>query len=270
MKLTHQQYELIEAYLCGELSATDQRAFEAELTIDSELSSEVETLRELRFGLHALAIDKQLSLARQQWKQANQSVQPPLPSFLSPPVNRITNVRSWGGNWQLAAAASIVFVVGILLFIYRQSETISTTEIAYNEAFQQGDALFQAKDLPKSVPATDIEDLLGIVNQYKAGEFGAVIQKLKTMSTEKRTTPYKNYFLGLSLLSNKQPEKAIPYLNKAFLTSTGVLAQKSEWFLALAYLKMGDKSEATRRLNLVAQKPNHPFQSFAKQVMEKL
>lgn len=268
MNLTHQQYELIEAYLNGELSEIDQTTFEIDLSRDAELRAEVETQRELRLGFQALAIEKQLILARQRWQQTNQSEQTVTDQQI--PFGQTINTRRWGRLSVWSAAASVVLVLGFSVWVYLQNNQQSATDIAFNEAYKPDDSQVLTKDFPITLPATDQANLQVILNQYKAGKYADVIKQLETLPTEKQTVPYKNYFLGLSLLANKQPDKAIPYLQTALSDSKGKLAQKSEWFLALAYLKTGDKTEAGKRLSVIAANPNHPFQALARQVMGKL
>ncbi|MVM41298.1 hypothetical protein GO730_32475 [Spirosoma sp. HMF3257] len=277
MKLTEQQYELIEAYFNNDLSDTDRASFEGEFERDTDLKAEIQTQRELRLGLKALALDQRLKKAQQRWQQSNlsnhQIIQPQKdaePTGKQILFGRQANTQRLGGFQYWVAAAVLIVVSGVGIWLYQQNSASATLETAYMEAYQPDDTQFLTKDFPTDLPANDRTKLLDIMQGYKAGNYASVIHQLETLPTEKQTLPYKNYFLGLSLLANKQADKAIPYLHLALTNSSGALAQKSTWFLALAYLKTGNKAEANQRLQTIAADPNQPFNGLARQVLARV
>ena len=108
------------------------------------------------------------------------------------------------------------------------------------------------------------------LTSYKAGKYDQVIERLKTLPADRQTVHYKNYFMGLSYLANRQPTQAIPVLNKAFATPSAPLRQKVEWCLALAYVKNGQNEKALPILNRISTNKAHPFQSLAQRVLRKI
>lgn len=262
MNLSEEQYELIEAYLTNELSAVDQLAFENDLKADAELKAEVDRQRDIRLGLRALGIERALERAKAQYKATSAPAETPLVS--QPVVRPLVSWRYW------AAAASVVVVLGAGYFAYQQT-TNRQADIAYAETFSSDPTTDLMKDFPSGQMAPSIRDqFLDAMTAYKSGKYDKVIEQLKTLPADKQTLPYRNYFLGLSYLANKQPVEAIPLLTKAQAASSGKLRQKSEWFLALAYVKTNQKEKALPLLKRISTDKAHPFQSLAKRVLKKI
>ncbi|MCX6215448.1 hypothetical protein [Spirosoma sp.] len=262
MKLSEDQYEIIEAYLTNELSAPDRASFERDLLADAELRAEVDRQRTIRMGLRALGIERALEQAKSQYNAelertetapADQSVVRPFISW-----------RYW------AAAASIVVVLGAGYYTYQQT-TSQQTDVAFAEILASDPATELTKDFPAGelTPSTRTEFLEALRN-YKSGKYDEVIARLKTLPADKQSVHYKNYFLGLSYLANKQPGAAIPLLTKAQASPSLTIRQKAEWFLALAYVKNGQKEKALPMLTKISTNRAHPFNSLAKQVLTKI
>ncbi|CCH54149.1 hypothetical protein BN8_03293 [Fibrisoma limi BUZ 3] len=263
MRLSEEQYELIEAYLNNELSAADRTSFENELQADSELMAEVTLQRDLRLGFRAIGISQALDKARAQYN-ANRRVEavPADPSSKPMPVTRPLS------TWQYwAAAASVVVVLGVGYFVFQQT-TEQPTDLAYNETFVPVDEL--TKEFPRGLAPNTRQQFLDILKEYEAGNYSTAIDQLKTLPADRQTVHYRNFFLGLSYLANKQPTEAIPLLQKALATPSVALRQKAEWFLALAYVKNGQKEKALPTLKRISADKAHPFNLLAQRVLQKI
>ncbi|GAB2581768.1 hypothetical protein [Spirosoma areae] len=259
MKLSDDQYEIIEAYLTNELSAADRVLFENDLQANPELRQEVDRQRDLRLGLRALGIERALERAKTQYQATAPIAQ--ATSANQPVVRPLVNWRYW------AAAASVV-VLGVGYYAYQQT-TDRQADIAYAETFSPDDQL--TKDFPSgTLSPTAQTQFLDALSNYRAGNYDKVIEQLTTLPADKQTIHYKNYFLGLSYLANKQPVEAIPLLLKAQAAPSAKLRQKAEWFLALAYVKNGQKEKALPTLKRISTDKAHPFQSLAQRVLQKI
>ena len=256
MKLTEEQFELIEAYLKDELSVTDRTSFEQDIAADAELLAEVYRQRDFRLGLRALGIQRALDQARERYKA---------PTATSEPITIVRPLSTWR-YW--VAAASVVVVLGIGYYAYQQSAS-RQADIAYAETSDTNDTLL--KNFPSgTVSAKTRARFLDALSKYKAGKHEDVISQLKTLPADKKTVHYKNYLLGLSYLANKQPTTAIPLLSQARLSSTRQIRQKAEWFLALAYVKNDQKKRALPILKRISTDRAHPFQALAQRVLRKI
>jgi len=269
MKLSENQFELIDAYLANQLSAADRILFETDLVGDAELRAEVERQRNIRLGLRAIGIERALARAKAQFEQTSTSIQENSPGAEPAPVGWPI-VRPLGTWRYWAAAASVFLVLGLGYFVWQNLRS-QQAEMAYADTF----AATPTDELMKDFPMDNLKpaartQLLDALKNYKAGNYNTVIDQLKTLPADRRTLYYKNYFLGLSYLANNQPTNAIPLLQQAQATPSRPLRQKAEWFLALAYVKNGQKKKALPMLNRISTNNAHPFNALARRVLQKI
>lgn len=262
MKLSEEQYEVIEAYLTNELSTDDRALFDADMQADAELRAEVDRQRDLRLGLRALGIERALERAKARHQATASSVEES--TVVRPLVRPLTTWRYW------AAAASVVLVLGVGYYTYQQ-QADRRDEIAYADSFGPAPSDQLMKDFPSGAFASPVRpQLADAFRNYKAGRYDRVIAQLRTLPADKQTAPYKNYFLGLSYLANRQPADAIPLLSNARTGPALVLRQKATWFLALAYVKNGQKKKALPMLKQISADKAHPFNALAQRVLQKI
>ncbi|GAB3704118.1 hypothetical protein GCM10027592_35100 [Spirosoma flavus] len=262
MKLSEEQYEIIEAYLTDELSATDRASFEDDMQDNTELREEVDRQRSIRLGFRALGIERALEQAKAHYDATSSA--PETSQSVEPVVRPLTTWRYW------AVAASVLLLLGFGYYAFQQTSA-RQAELAYAETFapDSGDQLM--KDFPSgSISAATRSGFLDALSSYKAGKYDDVISKLATLPADKQTTYYKNYFLGLSYLANNQPGGAIPLLISAQATPSFQLRQKAEWFLALAYVKNKEKEKALPTLKRISSEKDNPFHELAQRVLRKI
>ena len=262
MNLSEEQYELIEAYLTNELSVADRTSFERDIQADTELKKEVDRQRNIRLGLRALGIERAIEQAKQHYKANSVEAAPD-----DKPQTIVRPLMSWR-NW--AAAASVVLVLGLGYYTYQQT-TDRQDAMAFSETFSPDPSGQLLKDFPSGrVSSVTRAQFLDAISSYEAGNYDAVINQLKTLPIDKQTIDYKNYFLGLSYLANKQPTEAISLLTKALTTPSTSIRRKAEWFLSLAYIKNGQKEKALPTLKRISLDKASPFQSTAQRVLRKI
>lgn len=262
MRLTEEQYELIEAYLNNELSAPDRASFERDVQADAELQAEIDRQRDLRLGLRAMGIARALEQTRTNYKTS---------AATATSANKELTVVRQLPVWRYwAAAASVVIVLGVGYYAYQQTAS-RQVDIAYAETVtpDTNDELLKSFPSENVAPQTRTT-FFDAFRDYKAGKYEQVIEQLHTLPADKQTIYYKNYFLGLSYLANKQPTNAIPLLNKAQTSPDLKIRQKAEWFLALAYIKNNQNERALPILKQISIDKAHPFQSLAKRVLRKV
>ena len=260
MRLTEEQYELIEAYLKNELSASDRASFDADLRADADLQAEVDQQRNLRLGLRAIGIERALERARTQYKGRAATPEPAQTAWQPTVVRPLSTWRYW------AVAASTLLILGIGYYTYQQTAA-RRADLAYADTLP--DEL--TKGFPTDNVAPDIRNqFVEALTSYKAGKYDQVIARLKTLPADQKTIYYKNYFLGLSYVANKQPAEAIPLLTLALATPSAPLRQKAAWCLALAYVKNGQTDKARPMLERISTDPSNPFKSLARQVLAKI
>lgn len=262
MRLSEEQFELIEAYLKNELSAADRVSFESDIQADVELHEEVERQRDLRLGMRALGIQQALERARTQYETtASATTSATKESTI---VRPLSTWRYW------AAAASVAVVLGVGYYAYQQSAS-RQADIAYTETATSDTNDELLKSFPSGTVSPETRTtFLDALRNYKAGKYDQVIEQLKTLPADKQTIHYKNYFLGLSYLADKQLTRAIPLLSQAQESPSFQIRQKAEWFLALSYVKSNQKERALPILKRISADKAHPFHSLAQRVLRKI
>jgi hypothetical protein len=267
MNLSEEQYDIIEAYLANELSASDRASFEGDIRADAELSAEVERQRTLRLGLRALGIEQALVRAKAHYQTTSSSGVAPSEgeSPIIRPLVRLLN------TWQYwVAAASIVLLLGVGYYAFQQ-QLARRDAVAYADRFGPAPTDQVMKGFPTAAfPLADRSLLLDAFKNYKAGKYDQVIDQLKTLPADKQTIYYKNYFLGLTYLANRQPAEALPLLTSARMAPVLALRQKATWFMALAYVKNGQKNKALPVLKQISTDKANPFNALARQVLQKI
>lgn len=130
-------FERIEAYLQNRLSEAERRGFEAEIHANNALREEVETQQKLRLGLQALAIEKHLLDAQKRTQ-----------------TKQIKTVF-WGKiQWQTwAVAASIVLVLGVSWWVWKNNAESTSTELLALAEQEMTDVQY------KSLPFESLQNL---------------------------------------------------------------------------------------------------------------
>ena len=262
MTLSQEQVELIEAYLANELSAADRQAFEQDIADDPAMQAELQTQRAMRLGLQALAIEQRLQRARQRVAEQANSTKGDADNQPDAPVKPLIGTKQaprWG-YW--AAAASVVIGLGFGLGVYWYQHQ-PAPELAYLDPATT-DQL--TKSLPADLRPTDRQRIIDAIRGYKAGQYDKVVEQLRIPSADRRTVYYQHYFLGLGLLARKQYADAIAPLEAAQASLSLPLRQKASWFLAVAYLKNGEKEKALPILDAIRTDKAHPYHTLAEQV----
>lgn len=79
-----------------------------------------------------------------------------------------------------------------------------------------------------------------------------------------------NLYTGIRLLQKEEPQKALPYLQRAAGNMKHIVSNVSEWYLALAYLRLGKTAQAEYLFHKIAETEIHPHQDEAEVVYQQL
>lgn len=268
MKLTAEQYELIEAYLNGRLASADRAEVEADRRNDPEFDREIRIQQELREGFKTIRLEERLQTARQRYQARTEQVEPKRSTVST---NQPKQIRwGWSGVRTWAAAASVVLVVGVSVWVFWQRDESQVTETAYTQNYQPDPADFVARALPAELKPTDRIALEKGMQSYNQGRYRDAIRLLKAVAEGDSSLTIANYYLGISYLTTPEVDKAIRYLQVAQRSTNRMLRQKAQWYLALAYLKKADRSQTESSLRIVADDAQSPYHQRAEALLEQL
>ena len=228
MKSPEDNNQLIERYLDGELDKAELQAFEAQVSSDQELASELQLARQARHLVSMAGrshLSDRLDAFEKEVKEEEET--PEFKAFTLP-------------TWMKVAAAAITILMAGWWF-YEQPFSSSQQD------------LFASHFEPYRNPINlrDTESLFGTdwqqaVELYSKGDFENAIPAFKKELDKQNTVSYLSHFyLGISALAKAtpDPQQAINAFDQV-LASDNDYHQQANWYKGLALLKKGAKKEA--------------------------
>ncbi len=242
--------DLIKKYLANELSNDERYAFELEIEKDPFLKDAIDGLEELSINDNHWSIDKTESAL-------NQQIDKKINEYPSIKKNISMNIIRY------AIAACIVGIIGFSTwrFIFQKNNAFDEQAIyaANFKPLTQPDGIVRGENDStlenKAIELYEKEDYFGAVKQY---------EKLVALDPDNIKN---NLFLGISLMATNQHKKAIDILSN--ITFIDEFNFDIKWYLALAYLKNKDISNAQKNLLLLSKEDNY-YQNQAKEILEKV
>ncbi len=258
-------YNTIDAYLSGSLSATEQQAFEQEITQNPEIKKEIELYQSLQQHLRgdwtrldpALHTEelKNLSAYRRsnEFVDIKQHLEQVGTTYFEQPTP--TTKRRW---WYYAAAIAVL-VIGMVSV---QMFTTPTTDALYAEYATW-------KELPSlTVQGDDATTVAQGEALFYKKQYREAIRIFETAQTTD-TYPTIWMYLGASYLEMGNTEKAIA-LFQQLKDSNTLDSPKANWYLALAYLKTGNNEQSKQALQQLISTKNNFKQAEAIQLLDAL
>lgn len=231
MRTEEELYTWIEDYLAGELKGESLAEFENRLKTDSDFARQVELHRNLEAAFRdprERELADHLKKANQNFNHQNDKKKI-IPFWKNPRV------------WAVAAAAVILVLVWVYPF---QENRIKDAQILYAEYHQ----VYPAPEGLRS-ENNDLDSVLSEgYKKYNAGEYESAFSIFSTLLTENPNHTQAQFYAGLSQFELRQPGKAISYFQATIDNSNSPYISQAKWYMALAYLKQDNKSEAKKWL----------------------
>lgn len=233
---------LIEKYIQNSLSSDEKLAF------DELLKNDIDFKKEVDFHSNLKMVVKH---------EDNSNFK----SFISDLESNTTQKVTRKPFYKWFAAASIIFVLGFSYFFFPKQEVSTNTLFAsYFEPYRNVVAPIVRGDNQQD------EKTLAFI-AYEKGEYKtAVILFSKLYLSTKE--PYYLFYKANALLKLEKAKEAIPLLLD-HLKTKDTLTQKTNWYLALAYLKIKDKMKAKELLKKVIA-TNAYHNKEAKELLKKI
>ncbi|MEO8591306.1 MAG: hypothetical protein ABI432_18145 [Flavobacteriales bacterium] len=209
------RFEEIEAYVLGGMSAGERVAFEQEMERDALLRAEVELQRENILAIELGGMERTLGSVRTE--QANG------------PVKN----AGWSHYLKYAAFAAIV-ISGAFWMLTRPS----TNERLFAEHFTADPGL------PVPMSATDKPAFHDAMVAYKLGDYAEARGKWSVLLQAEPTNDTLRYYIASAALAMDDGATAIPLLEGVVAEPSSTFHHRSQWYLFLAYLKVGDAAKA--------------------------
>ena len=244
-----EDYNLIEQYLDGQLSEEARTVFEARLASEKDLAEALTLRREM--NRHLMRRDRRIELKQTLAELADEHFEEVATSH---PEAKIVPMR--GRRW-LAYAASIAILAIIAFSLYYSLRPGLYNQYAQHPPLALTQLSSQAETLgPQAEQAfnqKDYEQAFRLLEQY--------------LEAKEQEDPLAHLYLGISALETERYEEAIQTFS-ILSTQTGQWQDYGQWYLALTYLKMGDKTACRAELSEISEASE--WFGKAQELLEKL
>ncbi|GAB3983294.1 hypothetical protein GCM10028806_56340 [Spirosoma terrae] len=249
--MTYDNFDLFEAYTNQTLSDKERQELENRLHSDVRLQSDFREYQQFRHSIEAVKLKEQLERIHKRLEKRGEidtTDRPPQP------------LKSAFGRRQTIVLTVIVvlLLVGGLYRFSRPSRA-EQTYVAY----------YQPEPVSRGA-ATCSPSLMPGIQAYRSGQYKQALQEFSQLPAQQLCV---SYYVGLTQLALNQEKEAITSLKAASadtLNEPALVRQKAEWYLALAYLKAGQITEAKQQLTIVVQQPDQPFRQVATKALATL
>ncbi|MCB0669277.1 MAG: tetratricopeptide repeat protein [Saprospiraceae bacterium] len=241
--------QLIEQYLNNELTDEQVRQFRERMTDDGEFAIRVELVREMPSALLTNTENFRTDLRRIMQEEAESSI-----DRKPPPVARQFNL------WKrlLVAAAIVAFItVGVQFFL--PDNTVDLYSLNFTipaENITTRDRTELSIDLQQALQAYSGENYTLAIDLF-----------LKYLSTQPEDLGGR-FFLAISQMATGRFGDAIGNLRE-LATISGSYQKAANWYLALAYLRMGETDQAKITLNELVE-PKNSYSDKAQEILDNM
>lgn len=242
---------LIEKYVQGILSEEERLEFDTLLGVDKGFSEEVAFHTNLK-RVTEVEDEENFRGMLDEFEEEIRNVE----------GNEITRAKEKKGLFdrRWLVAASVILLLGLGVF-YNLNQPVSSTDL-YMNYFEPYPNVVQ--------PVVRGDETSAVSEAFEAYENGRFEEAL-TRFTDLQETKGDSYYLfyrANALLNLERPNEAIVLLRE-FATTDDKLADRSGWYLAMAYLQLDDKEQAKIELEKVVES-NAYNASKAKELLAEL
>lgn len=234
---------LIETYFSKGLSANEQKELEDLLGKDEKLKSEFNFQLEVRAAIR----QKEHKKLKEKLRRIE----------LESPSN--------GGVKWLAIAASIIILLGLTWYfgLNSKQDAYNGLYLAHFDVYPNVVAPIERSDESESSPLRK-----EAFSQYEHGEYEAAYTSFQKLY-DQDSSEFAGFYGAVSLMANGKYDGAISHFESVQNWENPDFEVASKWYLALAYLKRGDKNTATNYLKEV-QESDHGLRREADKLLKEL
>lgn len=223
--LNQEEFELIERFLEEKLEKDQMVLIRKRIESDQDFASLVDEIREMQLGVQRVALAEKLDSFHADITEQKEFK----------PIHSIRPL--W--FWSVAASLFLVMTAGIWWIIGQESPE----EKLYQAYFSADPGLVT------SMASEGNYEFDRAMVDYKDGNYANAISRWEKLLVEKPKNDTLNYFLGTALLSAKQDRKSVDFLESVAKDSSSGFYSDANWYLGLAYLKLGEKEKALNYLS---------------------
>ena len=231
--ISQKEFERIESFILNKLPEERREAFAKELETNADLRKEVDIQRQTMLAVEASGMKNRLDIIHQKLISKG-------------------NLNIW-----VAAAAGVAILITVGFWLINMPGKTDKL-FAENVTIDPG--------LPVPMSATDNYTFYDAMVDYKSGKYDLAIGKWTTLLQLNPENDTLNYYMGAALFNAEKYEQAIPYFEKVSKLNQSTFYGKSEWYMALSFLKL----KQFNRLEMLAKESQSNYSDQIKQLNQKL
>lgn len=234
---------LIEEYLDGVLEGDALSAFERRLREEPELSAELALYKEMN---ERLIENSEKQTLRKEWTsiiKESEAASDDVPST-NEPNKETAKIRTL--SFYLSRLAVAILLGFIIYVIWPKS--VSDEQLALNYWEQTVTFDFTSVDRSTALESTYLAKLKALYSAYENNDYQNVVELSKTISPRSEEVQLLE---GAAAFYLAQYQNAIGNFNQILSDATSTSKDEAMWYLALTYLKSGDRSNALSTLNTI-------------------
>lgn len=223
--ISPEELERIERFLSNEMPQDEANAFAQSLNTDAQLREKTEEVRLLLLGINEVALEEQMQDFHK--------------DIISAPVIKST-ARVIPLSRKLLVAASVLVVVALSLWLVLQNKQ----EDLYSKYYTPDPGLATV------MSGSSNYDFEKAMVEYKNGEYAKALDAWNGLLKEKPGNDTLIYFIGVASQANKDSNAAFDNLKRIAANVNSAFYKDACWYLGLMYLKIGDKKEAVKYIEM--------------------
>lgn len=255
MNSQNTNFDRIEAYLFGQLSADENADFEREIAANAELAAEVEQQR-LEHRAMELLLREELQANLMAWKAEKEAA--------APAAGTGAKVVSMGSNrrllYRIAAAASVLLIIGFFsrqFFAGANHEQLALQYFEGSETGYRGDG-----------PANPLDPVYDAMNRRDWPAALAALDRANTAGYEGTAQLLRG---ECQFRLKNYPAAIVTFKNLLAANPPADIREKTEWNLLMAYLAEGKHSaEQEQLLKKMVEDTGHSYREKAVELKGKM
>jgi tetratricopeptide (TPR) repeat protein len=235
VELSEKDFDRVERFILGAMSAEEQQSFRKEMEADEELREIVLEQSNLIKSVEAEGLKVELESIHSELYDSNQEKKNPFLFF--------------------SIAASIAVLIGFSIWYFNLEDSPSELYAQYS---------YTDPGLPVPMSATDSYDFYDAMVDYKTEDYQEAINKWTILLEAEPQNDTLNYYIGASYFNMDAFDQADPYLDKILNSTQSNFTYKAQYMLFLSELKRGNAEEVLNFKPLI----NSPFKAEIKAAQE--
>lgn len=241
---------LINGYFKDTLSEDQRAEFNSLLQTDSEFAADFEFERELQSALKKEERQKIKSLFS---NLDSETVADTEDSGPNETETKVISIRPW------LVAASVILLLGLGSWLVFFNNPDLNTNRLYAANFAPYENVVHPIERGEQ-----LEDLkTRAFTAYEDAEHSLALELFKELQVQ-QNDPYIAFYEAIVLMQLEKQEEAVQLL-EGYIENNGQLKDRATWYLALAYLKLGDVAESKTQLGKLVE-----MGSFKKKAAQEL